>query len=138
MQVEIIRLVWSLCLLYIAPDPAALLPPILCQHEAALDLPWTDRLAAEGIRAGVATTLLLISGIPVGGDVHRLEILGVATCRVFLLVLAALLLQTIRVQFARVGRVDRVLFAYLLPIAVTFVPSRTNPDLVTIIPGLIC
>ena len=54
------------------------------------------------------------------------------------LVLAALFLQTIRVEFARVGRVNRVLFAYLLPIAVTLVPARTDPDLVTIIPGLIC
>lgn len=74
MQVEIIRLVRTLSLLCIAPDPAALLPPILRQHEATLDLPWTDRLAAEGICAGVATALLLIAGIPVGGDMHRLEV----------------------------------------------------------------
>ena len=74
MQIEIIGLVRSLSLLHIAPDPAALLPSILCQHEAALDLPRTDRLAAEGIRAGVSTTLLLIAGIPVGGDMHRLEV----------------------------------------------------------------
>lgn len=55
----------------------------------------------------------------------------------FFLVLAALFLQTIRVKFARVWRVDRVLFAYLLTIAVTLVPARTDPDLVTFIPRLI-
>lgn len=74
MQVEIIGMVSSLSLLYIAPDPATLLSPILRQHEAAFDLPRTDRLAAEGIGAGVTTTLLLIAGVPVGGDMHRLEI----------------------------------------------------------------
>ena len=95
MQVEIVGLVGSLCLLHIASDPAALLPPVLGKHQAALDLPRTDRLPTKGVRTGIATSLLLVAGITVGGDMDRLEVGGVATGWVFLVVIAALLLKAI-------------------------------------------